>query len=471
MKRRQKAFGFAFILAMAYFLPTSSQANISETKEKDARFSFPPTVNVESGYAITIPFSLYNQGSSSIKSIEYSYEIDGKTATKTSPLRYEAQPGPYPVTTMLEFPPMAKEGSYNMTLKVLKLDEAENPTKDSTLSVLVNIFVNKPKHLPVTEEYTGTWCPNCPPGLIGLEIMNHKYPDDFIAMSYHCASYNYDIMEVMPRERFPDKNVAFPNTNIDRRYAKVDGYDLENNWKNASSNLSPAEITLNAQLDTIAKRISATANIKFPLAQKGLQYKLEFVLLADSLGTKHNGGAYYAFSQSSNIGGQYSKYPAEEAKIFTDGYSTVNGFTFNDVVLASSRVKRPDDGIDHYIMLPKDIESGQTIEESYSFDVSKIEPLSYPTKINLAEGLEDLKVVVLLIGEEYNKVGTTSDYIMNAAKTKPGKNAATPIRRISTSNKNTSSIHDAFGRKLQKMQKGLNIITHADGSTTKVLIP
>lgn len=72
----------------------------------------------------------------------------------------------------------------------------------------------------VVEEGTGDWCGWCPRGIVGLELMKEKYPDEFIGIAVHSG----DNLAVSSYAKALEPMTSFPNSTVNRHYLG-DPYD------------------------------------------------------------------------------------------------------------------------------------------------------------------------------------------------------------------------------------------------------
>lgn len=326
----------------------------------------------------------------------------------------------------------------------------------------VSIFDKLPKHRSVFEEYTGTWCGFCPRGYVALAAMNRLYPDDFIALSYHNSenASKLDPMEVMAGQDYPSNIPGFPAAWLDRTY-QMDPYGgfqsashkmlIDNVWKAACAMPAEADIEVSALLNEAKNAVTATAKVVFPLEIKNSRYGVEYVLVADGLtGTTDDWRQRNYFFN----GRQGRDYPEPEFQQFIEGQEYVSGLTFDDVVVATSRL------LNNNQYLPTDVEDGHEYVMPVTFDLNQVRNTGGK---KIIQDVNKLRVVALLI--DYSD-GT----VVNAAKS-VSTGQATAIQGVNADkNFQTEAVYDISGRQLSAPQKGLNIVKAADGTTRKVII-
>lgn len=78
----------------------------------------------------------------------------------------------------------------------------------------------------VVEEGTGTWCGWCPRGIVGLDMMAEKYPEQFIPIALHTG----DRMAVAGYDKSFAQMPSLPNSYVDRHIVGDPYYAIENNF-------------------------------------------------------------------------------------------------------------------------------------------------------------------------------------------------------------------------------------------------
>lgn len=409
--------------------------------------------------ATPINLTLLNRGYNGVKSIDYSYNVGDKKVSDR--LTLDA-PIPACLNASTEItitlPAMETKGKYPVNFSIDKVNGeaiSETATANSTL-----VIYNKlPKHRPVMEEFTGTWCGNCARGWIGLEVMTRLHPD-FIALAYHSG----DVMQVIDQKLFlgfDTENPSYPMANIDRVYTDIDPYygadmtpfGIEKLWKKQAEILAPACLETEAAFTPDGKDIKAKAILEFPEdVNDADKYSVEFVLVTDSL---HGEGQ--AWEQSNYLEeNEKGDYPYPEADIFFSGSSSIPNMHYNDVVVATTRLR---DGL---IKLPAKVEA----EKAFTIEgtIAEVDSIKNMANYPVIQDSKNLRIVALLLNEK--------GQIVNGAKAKVTGYETTGIRNINTNaaEADVPAIYNIQGHRLQTMQKGLNIIRTKDGKTKKVML-
>ena len=438
---------------------SAMQVELSGFNANDAYFEGFKDYYNQVNIATPINLTLLNRGYNGIKSIDYSYSVGDKKVSDH--LTLEA-PIPACLNASTEFtvtlPAIEAKGKYPVTFSIDKVNGEAN-SEVATANSTMAIYNKLPKHRPVMEEFTGTWCGNCARGWIGLEVMTRLHPD-FIALAYHSG----DVMQVIDQKQFlgfDTENPSYPMANIDRVYTDIDPYygadmtpfGIEEIWKKQAEILAPASLETEAAFTPDGKDIKAKAILEFPEdVNDADKYSVEFVLVTDGL---HGEGQ--AWEQSNYLEeNEKGDYPFPEADIFFAGSSSIPNMHYNDVVVATTRLR---DGL---IKLPAKVEA----EKAFTIEgtIAEVDSIKNMANYPVIQDSKNLRIVALLLNEKGE--------IVNGAQAKVTGYETTGIRNINTNatEADVPAIYNLQGHRLQTMQKGLNIIRTKDGKTKKVML-
>ena len=438
---------------------SAMQVELSGFNANDAYFEGFKDYYNQVNIATPINLTLLNRGYNGIKSIDYSYSVGDKKVSDH--LTLDA-PIPACLNASTEFtvtlPAIEAKGKYPVTFSIDKVNGEAN-SEVATANSTMAIYNKLPKHRPVMEEFTGTWCGNCARGWIGLEVMTRLHPD-FIALAYHSG----DVMQVIDQKQFlgfDTENPSYPMANIDRVYTDIDPYygadmtpfGIEKLWKKQAEILAPASLETEAAFTPDGKDIKAKAILEFPEDTNDAdKYSVEFVLVTDGL---HGEGQ--AWEQSNYLEeNEKGDYPFPEADIFFAGSSSIPNMHYNDVVVATTRLRN---GL---IKLPAKVEA----EKAFSIEgtITEVDSIKNMANYPVIQDSKNLRIVALLINEKGE--------IVNGAQAKVTGYETTGIRNINTNaaEADVPAIYNLQGHRLQTMQKGLNIIRTKDGKTKKVML-
>ena len=417
-------------------------------QENAATIVLPANSFAKKGEPITIIGTLYNHGTSTLTSGEYTYEINGVTNTATFNSNLNGDHWGRNSNITITLPAIADGGNYPLTLTVTKANETDNqdvaPTHDGT----VNILDFVPVHRVLIEEYTGTWCGWCTRGLVSMRLLAEAYGDDFIGVAYH----NGDPMEIMSSQDYPNRVGGFPSAFAERNY-EVDpyygfetaGFGMKDVVDYLMGQLAIVDLNVKADwADESKTEVKATVESNFIMNASGNDYGIEVMLVEDDMfgpaGTDWDQHNYFA-----TMADQYGSEP--NLGVLCDLPEVIEGYHFNDVLVATSGV------IDE--SLPESITAYSVNSHDHSFYVDDIYNTSYEP---LIQNKDKLHVVAIVVDKATGKV-------VNAAKCKVG---ATAINEINDEIKEVASTtyYDLTGRMISTPDAGIyvKVVRYTDGS-------
>ena len=341
--------------------------------------------------------TIASSGFAIVSSIDYELTVAGQSKGTThleldSPIRTAGQRQRLPLSITLP----ATNGYADYQLKVVQVNGEPNEAESPQQSALLLAVDKKATRRSVVEEYTGTWCPNCPRGIVGMSNMERDFGDRFIGIAIHQGN---DPMTVSAFSSLNSQHNGAPTCEMDR-VIECDPYlgdDRTNYHYHASttfgrilSRVSEADLSLTASwTDAGQTHIAYKASTTFYLDNDVSTYALAFVLTADGLR-----GSTSQWYQANAESGR-NTYSDDDMAVFRDAPNPVTDIEYNHVAIGGTAV---DKGISGSISQP--IVSGhpQTYNGSFSL-----------TDNPLVQDKSRLHAIVLLIN---NATGQ----IVNAAK-------------------------------------------------------
>ena len=303
----------------------------------------------------------------------------------------------------------------------------------------------------LVEQFTGTGCGYCPRGHVGMAKMRETFGDRFAGVAIHQYSNQSSDAMYIASNKYAKLNFSgAPSARINRGI-EVDPYYGSRNsiLQDMEAELAiPAmvNVQVSGTFDETNTKVDAQANLRSLF--DGI-YKVEFVLTADGLtgtGAGWNQANYYA---------QYSASQVEEdlAEICKGGkYGTnpIQGYTFNDVAIASSYVSGSNK------VSSQNLTAGETTEVSYTLEL--------PTYAKLKNALQMDKIYVIAI------LIDNDGRVVNVAKTKVADYESTAISGVHNTTATEATRYTLDGRQVNAPQRGLNIIRLSDGTIRKVMV-
>lgn len=410
-------------------------------------------VIAKQGEASTCNVTVANNTGARVSSVEYSYSIAGGadlSGTGTETVAMSSVLGESTKIT-IDLPAISEVGEYPLTVQVTKVDGVDVTNAEATATTKLVVTNLDIKHRAVVEEYTGTWCPNCPRGYVAMEYMAEKYPEDFIGLAYH----NGDPMDGRNVVE-PSRCMYNPGAFIDRASGEIDPYygsgsvemGMEQEWLDRCAVPTPAAIEVEAALSDDLGTVSVTSRTAF--AMQGAEgFKVAYALLADGMT-----GTGRSWQQSNNYRGFSSSLDIDAWDQFSNGgtYVTVE---FNDVVILAPDSK----GVAGSI--PAEVTAGEWNEHEYTFTLSEATSVTASVG-SLVQAPWKLRVVAMLLNADGE--------IVNAAKC----NVSTPagVNGVESSMDEPVEVvrYSLDGRLLSEPERGVNIVKMSDGTVRKVMV-
>lgn len=412
--------------------------------------------------SVSIPVSLVMHGTDPLEHVTFSYEISSPegiaasgetTATLDTPV---ALPLGKSHSIDISLPASIGKGTYTLRLEATKANTATNEDISRTASCTLVMLSDVPVHRPLTEEYTGTWCGNCPRGYASMEHMAHKYPGEFISIAYHC---NDDMQCV---RAFPSAVSGYPVAYIDRT-TKMDpyfgttgdydeSYGFEADWLKARARFTPIAVDVSAAFDESDPDLITVTSHATLVHDSDKQYSLAYALLADGLQDPD-------WAQQNYFAGSSGYKDLEEMDMFINGKTVMSGLAFNDVIVAHSDLL----GVAASIPYPMEIDRRYT--HTHTFRVSECNNIS-KQKTNLVQDRNRLRVVAM--------VCEANGAIANSAASKV--EAATGLNPAAADSEVISTVYyDLCGNMQTNPSQGIYIradrLSNGTMKFTKVAIP
>ncbi|MCH5228838.1 MAG: Omp28-related outer membrane protein [Muribaculaceae bacterium] len=396
-------------------------------------------VYASKGEDFDIEFFISNKGLNPIENITYTYSYQGsdQVYSGNAVLPEAIQPSLATTTPVtLSFDGLSEPGAYTMEFSITQVNGQPNDALLGFINPVVNVMPFEPTHRPLMEEYTGLWCGWCPGGYIALELIQEKYGDDVVVVSYH----NGDPMQIT--SDYPVNITAFPTATIDR-YSIIDPYwgdtdepfGVAYNLEDTMAQLAVAEINLDTELE--GDMVNVNTSVTFVLDIDNANYQIGYTLVSNNLSNK-------SWAQTNYYTGEKG-YEGTELEQLTEWPEKVFGLVFNDVAVDIEGYK----GVEN--SLPEKINVGQEYTHQFSYNIADNDLIQNP---------EDLVVTAFIIDKNNNK-------IINANKSALGNTTAVKnIEKVSDIKPVETQYFDLAGRRIVKPSNGIYIVKEimSDGS-------
>lgn len=304
----------------------------------------------------------------------------------------------------------------------------------------------KPVRRVFVEEYTGTWCGNCPRGYVALKWIEKDYGDRQISVSYHVddsldvgGAYFYGVG-------------AVPQGSIDR-WGLVDPYygtpgfpvDLGIYYDIDRALAEEAICSIDIEVEETGDRAKVIPHIRFTKDEDHRKYQMGYVIKADSTATLYPQENYYAGVKEAE------GTPLEEVANWP---KVKRGLSYYDVAIDVRGFK----GIEG--SLPSTIQAGVDYTPSFNINLADRVMAFYKSQMT---------VVVFVVNKSNGRILNANTYYFGEKKE---ENAAVEDI-VSETEVTGSEFYDLSGRRVSNPAKGIFIRVDrlSDGSTkaTKVV--
>lgn len=292
------------------------------------------------------------------------------------------------------------------------------------------------QHRPLIEEYTGLWCQWCPRGHVALEMIDERYGEDQVSISYHVT----DAMAVT--ETFVINVSGVPVATVDRGpridpyYGETEREDfaISHNIEEAMAQESPVGIGVAAK--KIGNKIDITTHVEFAEDIDKANYQIGYVLTCSGLS-----------SPSWRQMNEYSSYKGKDTfkdtplEPLTEESVYIRNMVFDHVAVDVSGMR----GVNG--SLPSSVKAGEIYEHTYSFN--NID------KNTLIQDPDRLEVAAFVIDKSTGKIVNSNKYSFNIPQSPEEENAVKGV--VYESEVTDVEYFDLTGSRVLSPSKGIFI--------------
>lgn len=295
-----------------------------------------PYVGVNAEFPMTA--TITNNGAEAIESVTASCLVNGEELTTDitctlSPA--SIAPGEFGVVQIdgLVYGQKGENLKVDVTIDSVNGGEDANPS-NNLLSGTTTCVTNAYPRNFVVEEWTGTWCGNCPVGIVGMDYMNEHYGDErFIGIAVHGGS-STEPMYVPSYDGFISAfcNGGYPGCIINRTYTEYPfSTTLENYYLNSETEQTFANVEI-TDIDYSTKNegfITVTSKTGFSISKNNARYRIAYVITENNVGpyTQSNyfaGGAMGALDGWEDKGQNVNMLFNEVARVIVSSLGVAN---------------------------------------------------------------------------------------------------------------------------------------------------
>ena len=393
----------------------------------------PEGLIVVGGEPFTVDIPIRNDGMEGLQRIDYEWLIDGMPSWEDSYTFAEPVNELDAMPTMpVTITPPSEATWHNLGLNILAVNGKDVGGLAEEKPMLVVDQLGEKR--TVMEEFTGTWCPNCPRGTVGIENLTEIFGQRFIPIAVH----NDDPMTIADydgsqfRRSVTGAMGGFPAATVDRTF-KCDpymGYELRYEFNSdkivaeALQRKAVADIEVTASWSSDGENaVDVRARTTYYYSSDECNHALTLVLTADGLtGDEAKWLQVNEFMGRTDLPEDMSRYVNGERRMKE---------IYNHVAVAVAGVEN---GISGSISTPLVSQQPQEFTQTLTFPAS------------LRQDNMVLRAVAMLID-------TTTGHIVNAAVSEP-LNLPTGILSIEHSTLNIENCYDLQGRLVYRGYEG-----------------
>ena len=344
-----------------------------EKLENAAKLLSFTTPYLAKGSTMTVPVKIQNVGTNPVKGIKYAL-MEGSDVIEEGFRDVTVSDFMDVGTFYINMKASNTEGAVKRTIVIQEVNNLTNDCTSNSVTGRVVTIVDKPKVLPVVEEYTGTWCGYCPYGIEAMKDAHQKHGDNvaLIAVHYNDAMQTYDCQSLYGYIE------GYPCATINRgsSFDPQPPY-LATNISDAMSNVAAGTIEATAKWsDPERTAIDIDTKTAFVYSENDAHYGIAYVLVEDGM----KGEGYNWAQRNYLTGGSGSSY----YDFWYNAEDYVYGLEFDHVAVAAWDVKTGISG-----SVGSTIVKGQKTDFSYKADISTNALIQDKSKLRLVALLVD----------------------------------------------------------------------------------
>ena len=246
-----------------------------------------------------------NLSVTTVNNYEITYKIDdGETKSQTFNGKMLASN--YRDTFRIELSSLNEVKDYKIEVNLSKVNGVANTnTYNNTWESLIYCKEYLFPRKVVIEEGSGTWCKYCVRGIVGMQEMKKRYPENFIGI----VSHKGDVMAASSYAQLHSKffSAGLPNSVVNRKSNLVVDPALENLEKAFKKECIPSDIGIEVTASFTSNNkdaIDIRTTTTFGFSEENVAYRIALVLVEDNVtGTGQQYEQLNAYTKES--GGQF----------------------------------------------------------------------------------------------------------------------------------------------------------------------
>lgn len=251
-----------------------------------------------------LTFDVSNNGASTITTLEVSW-TDG-TADNSETFNVNIAPGATETISHTSAVNYSAVNEKDISVTIVNVNgTADGDVTNNALNTKFNTLSQSGIKKVFIEEATGTWCPWCPRGAVGLDYMYSTYPASVVAVAVH----NSDPMEVPEYDNGISSFIAgYPSGAVDRLIANVDPglASLESVYNQRINELVPLSLSADATQSGNELTITVSATFFSNFSSAGSDFRFGAIITENGVtgtGSGYNQANNYAGGGNGPMGG------------------------------------------------------------------------------------------------------------------------------------------------------------------------
>jgi thiol-disulfide isomerase/thioredoxin len=251
-----------------------------------------------------LTFDVVNNGASTITTLEVSWS-DG-TADNIEIFNVNIAPGASETISHTSAVNYSAVNEKDISVTIVNVNgTVDGDVTNNAFNTKINTLSQSGTKKVFIEEATGTWCPWCPRGAVGLDYMYSTYPASVVAVAVH----NSDPMEVPEYDNGISSFIAgYPSGAVDRLIANVDPgiASLENVYNQRINELVPLSLSADATQSGDELTITVNATFFSNFSSAGTDFRFGAIITENGVtgtGSGYNQANNYAGGGNGPMGG------------------------------------------------------------------------------------------------------------------------------------------------------------------------
>lgn len=301
-------------------------------------------------------------------------------------------------------------------------------------------------HKPLLEEYTGFLCGWCTRGFLAMELIQEKYGDKQVTISYH------EDDDLTVTKVYPVSHIGVPIATIDRG-DKIDPYygttlDQDLAIYELIDEAIAQEAIAMVEVDAVLEGndVKASAKALFGEDIDDAKYQIGYILVSDGLTNSR-------WRQYNEYGYYRDKEWIQDTPLYEVAQwgPIIRGLVYNFVVIDAAGMN----GVNG--SLPSQVKAGETYEHSFSFNISQNPLVMDP---------EDLGVVAFIVDKKTGRTVNSDKFCFRSQNIEEPDEETTGITTVNTQQIVDVEYYDFTGKRILNPSNGIFICKEkmADGS-------